>query len=117
MPAETDRIILDDPSQTEESREAARKWFDGTVKPTLDARIDARTVTVTDAHPTMQLRFVKRTSHVEVEAGGSPLGRAVTRMILQQCWLIITSNAQNHPVKRDYEWRDVPVEDENLDIG
>jgi hypothetical protein len=79
--------------------------------------LDVRTVTVTDSHPTMQLRFVKRTSYVEVEAGGSPLGRAVSRMILQQCWLVITSNAQNLPIRRDFEWLDVPVEDENLDIG
>lgn len=46
--------------------------------------------------PTMQLRFVKRRLEIE----GWP---TTTRMILQQQWDL------GHG---EYEWRDVPVEDE-----
>ena len=77
----------------------------------------------TEAHPTMELRLIQR-GPVEVEMvhstpmGGYSLSREKPRpRILQQRWAIITFEridpiAHAIPIKRETEWRDVPLVEE-----
>jgi hypothetical protein len=76
--------------------------------------IDARTIQTTEAHPTMELRFVRRHvgfEPVEPRAALSPV-QAKIRTILQQRWGVITFNHLSQPIKRESEWRDVPLVEE-----
>lgn len=80
---------------------------------------EVSTVQTTEAHPTMELRFVKRMMPHPTE-GAAP---HFPRLILQQRWAIITFRDgfispdgllgfPPAPVKRETEWRDVPLVEE-----
>lgn len=77
--------------------------------------VDDLTVAYIEAHPTMELRFVSRMETIDPLArtavnSVTQTGRVIR--ILRQRWAIIGFNAHNRPVKRDTEWRDVPLVDE-----